>query len=53
VDYQPSEGRGSESDAEDDSEQDENSEGDSESGSYSDIQPVIVDVFKDACRLYP
>jgi hypothetical protein len=52
VDYQPSEGRGSESDAEDDSEQDENSEGDSESGSYSDIQPVIVDVFKDARRLY-
>jgi hypothetical protein len=36
VDYQPSEGRGSESDVEDDSEQDENSEGDSESGSYSD-----------------
>jgi hypothetical protein len=53
VDYQLSEGRGSESDTEDDSEQDENSKGDSESGSYSDTQPVIVDVFKDARRLYP
>jgi superfamily II DNA helicase RecQ len=53
VDHQPSEGRGLESDAEDDSEHDEDSEGDSDSGSYSDTQPVIVDVFEDARRLYP
>jgi hypothetical protein len=53
VDHQPSEGRDSESDVEDDSEHDEDSEGDSESGSYSDTYPVIIDVFKDAHRLYP
>jgi hypothetical protein len=53
VDHQPSEGRDSESDVEDDSEHDEDSEGDSESGSYSDTHPVIIDVFKDARRLYP
>jgi hypothetical protein len=38
---------------EDDSKHDEDSEGDSESGSYSDTYPVIIDVFKDARRLYP
>jgi hypothetical protein len=53
VDHQPSEGRGLESDTEDDSEHDEDSEGDSDSSSYSDTQPVIIDVFKDARRLYP
>jgi hypothetical protein len=50
LDHQSSEGRGSESDTEDDSEHDEDSDGDG--GSDSDIQPV-VDVFKDARRLYP
>jgi hypothetical protein len=52
VDYQLSEGRDSESDIKDDSKHDKDSEGDSESGSYSDTHPVIIDVFKDAYRLY-
>lgn len=52
VDYQPSEGRDSESDAEDDSEDDEDSEGGGDGDSDSDIQPV-VDILKDARRLYP
>jgi hypothetical protein len=52
ADHQLSEGRGSGSDTEDDSEYDEDSEGESDGGSGSDTRPVI-DVFKDARKLYP
>jgi hypothetical protein len=52
VDRQLSEGRGLESNAEDDSEHDEDSEGYGDGDSDSDTRPV-VDVFKDARRLYP
>jgi hypothetical protein len=52
LDHQPSKGRGLEGDAEDDSEYDEDSEGDGDGGSDSDIQSVVVNIFKDARRLY-
>jgi hypothetical protein len=56
ADRQPNEGRGLESDAEDDAEDDsedgEDGEGDSDGDSGFNTQPV-VDVFKDARKLYP
>jgi hypothetical protein len=52
VDHQPSESRGLERDSEDNSEHDKSSEDDGDGGSDSDTEPVI-NVLKDARRLYP